>query len=138
MLSECKLGQVAADPTICRYLSQSGCVDIEDVDDAADHRVTLTAYSEMGFSEQEVRLLYKAAAGVLHLGNIVFCSHSLNSEESDISPDSAPWLRNAAELLGVDPTRLLQVPADFMPVKAFFIYTRTCTPYMNRRCCSRR
>lgn len=109
MLSECKLGQVAADPTICRYLSQSGCVDIDDVDDATDHRVTLTSYSEMGFSEQEVRLLYRAAAGVLHLGNIVFRTHPLKSEESDISQESALWLRNAAEMLGVDPTQLLQV-----------------------------
>lgn len=62
-LEECRLTEIASDPNLCRYLNQSGCVEIDDVDDAADYEVTYSAYMEMGFKVEETRQLYRIAAG---------------------------------------------------------------------------
>lgn len=81
------------------YINQSGCVRIDDVDDAADHREAIAAFEEVGFSSQEVDDLFRVIAGVLQLGNVLFQTEGDNSA---ITAVTEGWFQACAEVFHVD------------------------------------
>eukprot|EP01033_Poteriospumella_lacustris_P012546 gene12547-8968_t len=81
------------------YINQSGCVRIDDVDDAADHREAIAAFQEVGFSAQEVDDLFRVIAGVLQLGNVLFQTEGDNSA---ITAATEGWFHACAEVFHVD------------------------------------
>ncbi|KAL6056207.1 Unconventional myosin-XIX [Balamuthia mandrillaris] len=60
------------DATELHYLSQSGCIEVDDVDDAEQLQKTKHAMSVVGLSEQKQDDVLAFLAAILHLGNITF------------------------------------------------------------------
>lgn len=102
LLAELELTDIAANPTKAFYINQSGCIDIDNVDDAADFQEVNDAFRDVGFSADDQRSLYTIVAGILHLGNVVYVAHEENPDESVITPESHVWLERAARRLGVE------------------------------------
>lgn len=84
---------------VFNYINQSGCIAIEDVDDAGDFRDANNAFQEIGFTQAEQDALYQTIAGILHLGNLEF---SGNPDDAIISPGTELFLQNASEMFQVE------------------------------------
>lgn len=84
---------------IFQYINQSGCIAIDDVDDAQDFREANDAFREVGFNEQEQSDLYRVIAGVLLLGNLQF---TVRGDDSIITEDSETWFAACAQVFHVD------------------------------------
>ncbi len=95
-----------ADATSFRYLNQSGCCDIEGVNDAAEFRDVLDALQTLQFPPETCEAIFSIIAGILHLGNIGFEATSQTSEASKIVPSTQHHLEAAAHLFGVDVVHL--------------------------------
>jgi myosin-5 len=80
------------------YINQSGCIEIEDVDDQKDFQEANEAFQEIGFSTEDQWSLYRIIAGILHLGNIKF----VGSEESAIDPITECHFQYCANMFQVD------------------------------------
>jgi myosin heavy subunit len=87
------------------YLSQSGCVRIDKVDDAHEFQLVLDAIDILRFGDLAKQQMLAVIASVLHLGNINFVAEGENAT-SQISPQSQRSLRTAASLLEVDESQL--------------------------------
>ncbi|XP_066511803.1 unconventional myosin-X-like [Hoplias malabaricus] len=85
------------------YLSQSGCVKDDTIDDKCTFQEVLNALRTMQFGEESIREVLRLLAGILHLGNIEF----LTAGGAQVSSKTA--LSCAAELLGLDCTQLAEV-----------------------------
>jgi hypothetical protein len=57
-------------PNVPRTRTQTGCMKIEGVDDAAEFRDVLTAMNTLQFSSSTVESMLKAIAGILLLGTL--------------------------------------------------------------------
>jgi myosin I len=102
VLSQYHLLEMRRQPQDVEYINQSGCLQIEGVDDAADYQEVVEAQRLVGFPEEDSQTLLQMIAGILHLGNLRFEHHSSNSEESIISPEREHFLTSASHLFGVD------------------------------------
>ncbi len=54
------------------FLSQSGCVSADGIDDAADFEELNRAFAQLNVSADEVDWVFSTVAGVLWLGNLRF------------------------------------------------------------------
>ena len=54
------------------YLNQTGCTEIEGIDDENNLYETLTALGSVGFEQQDITSLQNVVVACLHLGNISF------------------------------------------------------------------
>ena len=95
-----------------RYLAQSDTFNLVNVDDASAFKSTLDAMRIIGLDQSSVDTILRAAAAVLHLGNIEFVESDTSARSADeamISPNSrsAHALEAASELLGVATKDLL-------------------------------
>lgn len=80
------------------YMNQSGCIQIEDVDDTQEFHDANNAFKEIGFTPEEQHNLYRIVAGILHLGNINFTGEE---DESKIDPASTSAFEHACDLFGL-------------------------------------
>ncbi|KAL7842505.1 hypothetical protein SRHO_G00241940 [Serrasalmus rhombeus] len=85
------------------YLSQSGCVRDDTIDDKCTFQEVLNALRTMQFGEESIHEVLRLLAGILHLGNIEF----ITAGGAQVSSKAA--LSSAAELLGLDCTQLAEV-----------------------------
>lgn len=108
VLSRLKLEEMSANPNMVQYINQSGCISIDDVDDAADHHEANAAFNEIGFTPTEQNALYTMIAGILHFGNVSFAANPNNTEESVIEAATDQWLVRGTEMFGVDYALLKQ------------------------------
>lgn len=94
-----------------QYLKLGALTDIQ-LDDVKDFRNVDKAMTDMGLTDSERQDIYSIVAGVLHLGNIAFEENSQTQAGSrfdgvvSVTQASRPSLNKAAELLGVEPSRL--------------------------------
>jgi len=102
LLQKLELADLAAEPEAAMFINQSGCIQIENVDDAADFKEVNEAFAEIGFSAEEQTSLYTIIAGILQFGNITFIENPSNSEESTIPAEHWPWLHRGARQFGID------------------------------------
>lgn len=79
-----------------RYLNQSSCLHIDNVDDAARFRVMLDAMDVMQISKEDQDSAFAMLAAVLWLGNITF---SVIDNENHVSVDDNEAVLHAAKLL---------------------------------------
>ncbi|XP_039210307.1 unconventional myosin-X-like isoform X1 [Crotalus tigris] len=91
------------EPKNYRYLSQSGCIINEDLDDRDMFSKVMTAFEVMGFSSEEIRDIFKLISGILQLGNIEF----MTAGGAQITTKTV--LHNVSELLGLDTFQLSEV-----------------------------
>lgn len=95
LLHDLELEEFALNPEKLFYINQSGCINIEDVDDAQDFNEANQALIDMGFTPEEQVSLYAIIAGILLLGNVSFDPHPTNSEESIIAPESRGMINDS-------------------------------------------
>lgn len=69
MLSEIYLTD---NPANYKYLSVSKCFDVEHIDDKSLFKETMEAFLITGFSDQEIKTIFKIMAACLLLGNLTF------------------------------------------------------------------
>ncbi|KAL3647048.1 hypothetical protein CASFOL_008016 [Castilleja foliolosa] len=80
-----------------RYLNQSECLEIHEVDDAQKFHMLMGALNTIRVSQDDQEHAFEMLAAVLWLGNIVFCAID-NESHIEVVVDEA--VTNAAFLLG--------------------------------------
>lgn len=97
--SRASLGLSGRSAGTFRYLNQSGCMNIDGVDDLEEFKDVLNCFIELGISETEY--IFKVVASVLHLGNVDF--DDIGDRECCVIESSTEYnpLEWAANLLGV-------------------------------------
>ena len=60
---------------------QNGLNEAEGIDDAKDFELTVEAMTLIGFSDEEISNIFRAIAGVAHLGNVQFDETSPSSAQ---------------------------------------------------------
>ena len=62
-----------------------------------------SAMKAMGFSHDEEKMLLKAIAGILHLGNVHFKADPENSDACQFTESGSEFHQSASDLFGLDP-----------------------------------
>ncbi|XP_075500978.1 myosin-12 [Primulina tabacum] len=94
-LKKFKLG----DPRTFRYLNQSNCYEVANVDDAREYLETRNAMDVVGINQDEQEAIFRIVASILHMGNVEFVKGN-ETDSSKIKDDKARYhLKTAAELL---------------------------------------
>lgn len=101
-LAELELSDFASEPQLASYINQSGCITIDDVDDANDFHEANQAFLDIGFTLEERNALYTIIAGILQLGNVSFEANPERSEESILSTNGLQYLEKCVKRLAVD------------------------------------
>jgi myosin protein heavy chain len=84
------------------YLNQSGCYDVQGINDANDFKDTKSACAIMNITDEEQQAIFRVISGILHLGNINFTQSY--GDASVIQEKTA--LNYAASMLNVTPSVL--------------------------------
>ncbi|KAM4698021.1 unconventional myosin-X-like [Rhinophrynus dorsalis] len=92
-----------SEPQNYQYLSTSGCVTAEGLNDKDMYEKVMTALQVMDFSAEEIRELWKLLSGTLQLGNLEF----MTAGGAQITTKAV--LSDAADLLGLDSFQLSEV-----------------------------
>ncbi|XP_030200087.1 unconventional myosin-X [Gadus morhua] len=90
-------------PESYHYLSQSGCVKDISLDDKKLFDSVMEALKVMGFSEEEIRDVFRLLSAVLQMGNIEFMT------AGGAQVTSKGVVSNVSELLGLDSFQLSEV-----------------------------
>uniref|UniRef100_A0A7N0USH1 Uncharacterized protein n=2 Tax=Kalanchoe fedtschenkoi TaxID=63787 RepID=A0A7N0USH1_KALFE len=89
-------------PRTFHYLNQSGCYQLDGVNDSEEYLATRKAMDVVGISSDEQDAIFRVVAAILHLGNVEF----VKGEESDSSEpkddQSRFHLKTASELFMCD------------------------------------
>jgi len=83
------------------YLNQSGCYDVDGVNDVQEYKDTRNAMYTMGITEEDQATILQIVAGILHLGNIAFTEVGNYAQ-----PENDDFLQFPAFLLQIDPDML--------------------------------
>ncbi|XP_012567542.1 myosin-12 isoform X2 [Cicer arietinum] len=97
-LKKYKLG----DPRQFRYLNQSNCYEVSNVDDAKEYLETRNAMDIVGINQDEQDAIFRVVAAILHLGNIDFVKGNEVDSSKLKDEKSLIHLRTVAELLMCD------------------------------------
>ena len=84
-----------------RYLNQSGCISIDNVDDRHMFITTSDALTTLGIKPEEQKSISRVLAAILHLGNVTFVDNNDSAGSSRIVDDKP--LNTACKLLQIDP-----------------------------------
>ncbi|ELR21237.1 myosin1, putative [Acanthamoeba castellanii str. Neff] len=113
---------VSGPPESFKFLSQSGCIDVEGVDDVKEFEEVFFAMGKLGFSEDDINNCMELISAILHLGNFEFVSgQGKNVETSTVANREevkivATLLKNVTsklmEIKGCDPTRIPLTPVQ--------------------------
>ena len=87
------------------YLNRSGCIEVDDVDDAHEFSEMREAMERLNFSHDEIYNVFRLVAAVLHLGNLQFRKGSGRNVDS-ASVENEDELKWAAHLLEVSTEKL--------------------------------
>lgn len=93
-----------ADADYYYYLNQSGCYNVDDVNDVKEYQDTRNAMYTMGISDQYQASILQIVAGILHIGNISFTEVGNYAQ-----PENDDFLQF--------PAYLLQISADTLKEK---------------------
>ncbi|XP_037768620.1 unconventional myosin-X isoform X1 [Chelonia mydas] len=92
-----------SEPESYRYLNQSGCVSVENLNDLEMFNKVMTALKVMEFSTEEIQDIFKLLSGTLQLGNMEF----MTAGGAQVTTKAV--LNNASDLLGLDAFQLSEV-----------------------------
>lgn len=84
-----------------RYLNQSTCYNLPNVNNAEEYKATIRAMTTVGLSPEDQEAIFRTVAGVLNMGNIIFVD-SEDGEATVQAGASEEHLAATASLLGVD------------------------------------
>jgi len=92
-------------PSDYAYLNTSGCISIDNIDDAEDYERMVSAMTTIGFTQNEQDSMFNLLSAVLHIGNLKFKLLTAGKgEASDIA--NPEEIQIASELLSCDPELL--------------------------------
>lgn len=86
-----------------RYLSSSGCMEVDGIADDEDFKGLMDSLADVGFPEDVVDDMFRTVAAVLHLGNVSFDAIDLDSCEVSASAASSAAVTEFSRLMRVDP-----------------------------------
>ncbi len=92
-----------------RYLNQSGCIEIPNVDDKLEFQDVLKSMNTLEFSPDLVDNIFNVLGSILNLGNLMFQSvkdNASGNQVSELNPTSESLLQECAKLLGIEGTQL--------------------------------
>jgi myosin I len=94
-------------------LNQSGCFDVENVDDKKEFEDTREAMNFIGFTKENQEEIFRLIAGILWLGNVSFLEKDGKSQIEDSSGFyfyifNMKVIEFASYLLGIDNSKLEQ------------------------------
>ncbi|GMH63925.1 hypothetical protein TL16_g03840 [Triparma laevis f. inornata] len=90
-------------PTSYNYLKQSGCFEVENMDDREEFETTDNAMKSVGIGDKRRDAIFGVVAAVLHLGNVKFSPKQIDDAEGcSIDADSKPSLEKFCDLLDLD------------------------------------
>ncbi|PNY04685.1 myosin-H heavy chain-like protein [Trifolium pratense] len=90
------------DPRQFRYLNQSSCYEVSNVDDAKEYLETRNAMDIVGINQDEQDAIFRVVAAILHLGNIDFVKGNEFDSSKLKDEKSLYHLRTVAELFMCD------------------------------------
>ncbi|CAK8532147.1 unnamed protein product [Lathyrus sativus] len=90
------------DPRKFRYLNQSSCYEVSNVDDAKEYLETRNAMDIVGINQDEQDAIFRVVAAILHLGNIDFVKGNEFDSSKLKDEKSLNHLRTVAELFMCD------------------------------------
>lgn len=92
--------KLSADPESYAFLRQSGCIDVDTVDDQNNFSLIKNGMEVIGFSQEEVAMTFQLVASILKLGNVVFIpkSNKDGTDGCDLSDTSE--IQGVCEMLG--------------------------------------
>ncbi|KAJ4717840.1 Myosin [Melia azedarach] len=123
-IAKYKLGS----PKSFRYLNQSNCYELDDVNDAHEYLATRRAMDIVGISDQEQEAIFRVVAAILHLGNIDFAKGK-EIDSSVIKDEKSRFhLNMTAELLRCDAQSLEDALIKRVMVTPEEVITRTLDP----------
>eukprot|EP01080_Neovahlkampfia_damariscottae_P000976 gene976-9883_t len=91
------------EPKYFHYLNQSGCFDVENIDDKKEFQETQQAMDFIGFTKENQEEIFRLLAGILWLGNVSFLEKDGKAQVED-----STVIEFASYLLGIDATALEQ------------------------------
>ena len=71
------------EPKYFHYLNQSGCFDVENIDDKKEFQDTQQAMDFIGFSKENQEEIFRLLAGILWVGNISFLEKDGKAQVED-------------------------------------------------------
>lgn len=89
-------------PTEYAYLSTSGCIDVEGINDEEEFHQMCEAMNALGFSETDKNNLFQTISAILMLGNITF----RNVGDRKCAVTNEQVMKSAAKLLEIDDSAL--------------------------------
>nr|XP_006825386.1 PREDICTED: unconventional myosin-Ib-like [Saccoglossus kowalevskii] len=90
------------------FLNQSGCINVDTIDDKKDFAVTQKAMQVLGFSDEEILGIYKLLAAILKLGNIQFECYTEKSGMEAVKILQEKEMIEICDLLDCEPNDILQ------------------------------
>lgn len=119
------------DCDIYNYLNQSGCAQVDTIDDKKDFIVVEKAMDVVGFTPDEKRSIYSLLSAVLNLGNVTFEEGEDHGEAHDfVTLSNEEFLSWTCEMLQCGP-QLLQEALTRRTVEAGF--EKVVTPLSSAR-----
>jgi myosin heavy subunit len=101
LLGSLKLTKFARDPDLSCLINQSGCIQMESINDRADYATVMHALDSLGFSPSEVMNMSKVIAGVLNFGNVGILPPA-ETDRCTLSDAAVEDLGHAVDLWSVD------------------------------------
>ena len=97
-----------AGPEAYNYTNRSGCITVEDMDDADLFEELMGAFAQVNFRDDEIASLFQIVAALLPLSNVTFkpLAGDATKCEVDLAPATRAALITAATLLGIPPESL--------------------------------
>ncbi|CAA7394841.1 unnamed protein product [Spirodela intermedia] len=94
------------DPRQFRYLNQTNCYEVANVDDSREYLQTRNAMDILGIDQEEQDAIFRVVASILHLGNIEFAKGNEVDSSRLKDQKAISHLKTAAELLMCDEKQL--------------------------------
>ncbi|XP_077993002.1 unconventional myosin-Ia-like [Glandiceps talaboti] len=100
--------QLKKDPTAYKYLNQSGCINVDTIDDKANFAETQRAMQVLGFSDEELLGVYKLLAAILKFGNVEFETYTSKNGMDAVKIKQPDDMNEICDLLDFNAEELLQ------------------------------
>ena len=95
-------------PSDFKYLSATGCFDVDGMNDSEEFDTTVGAMRAVGMGSKQIQAILSLVAAVMHMGNVTFkAKHVDNAEGCEISGGAA--LTNFCDLLRIEPSVMRHV-----------------------------
>jgi myosin-5 len=107
LLQTLKLTKFAENPASVALINQSGCVQMDSIDDRSDYEAVQHALISLGFSPEEVMNMSRVISGVLNFGNVEILPPN-ETDRCTLSAPSSEWFANTVDMWKVETTLMLQ------------------------------